>query len=455
MTKFLKTLCNSLASLLPCIALVMTFASHAHAVDTAGTVSFVIGSAQADQAGQASQAIVRGANVFVGQTIVTGINGHVHLKMIDGAAVIVRPSSRLKIEEYVYDALNPSKSRIKISLETGVVRSITGKAGEASKESFRLNTPLAAIGIRGTDFVVQADNEITRVIVQSGAIVLSPLSADCLKDALGPCKNAQARTLTAAMRNAYLELRAKSEAPILVPAEKALESPNLLSPPRPEEPKVNSDKSNKVGAAQTENFVADANRAAIKAKTDSTAANTKPETKPNTTPEVKPEPLPEFWWGRWEQYAKDGKSVTSASSEDRDMVGANSVFGMLRKTNNDGVLPSSGVVGFKLADSESHVLNPDKSLSEAKIINPSLTVDFTNRRYDTSLTVQTGTVGNVEIQSKGSVTFQGYFINEVNTPDTEIGGGLTTNGSQAGYVFQRLLSGGYFVVGATRWKRAP
>jgi hypothetical protein len=455
MTKFLKTLCNSLASLLPCIALVMTFASHAHAVDTAGTVSFVIGSAQADQAGQASQVVVRGSNVFVGQTIVTGINGHVHLKMVDGAAVIVRPSSRLKIEEYVYDALNPSKSRIKISLETGVVRSITGKAGEASKESFRLNTPLAAIGIRGTDFVVQADNEITRVVVQSGAIVLSPLSADCLKDALGPCKNAQARTLTAAMRNAYLELRAKSEAPILVPAEKALESPNLLSPPRPEEPKVNSDKSTKVGATQTENFVADANRAAIKSKTDSTAGNTKPETKPNTTPEIKPEPLPEFWWGRWEPYAKDGKSTTSVSIEGREVVASNSVFGIYRKTNNDDILPSSGVVGFKLADSESHVLNPDKSLSEAKIINPSLTVDFANRRYDTSLTVQTGTLGNVDIQSKGNITFQGYFINELNTPDTEVSGGLTATGSQAGYLFQRLLSGGYFVVGATRWKRAP
>lgn len=451
MTKLFKKIYSPILTLLSSLVMVLAIVAPAQAADSAGTVSFVIGSAQAEQGGQASQVIIRGAQVFAGQTIVTGVNGHVHLKMIDGAAVIVRPSSRLKIEEYVYDEQTPSKSRIKISLETGVVRSITGKAGEVSKESFRLNTPLAAIGIRGTDFVVLADQEITRVVVQSGAIVLSPLSADCLKDALGPCKNAQARTLTAAMRNAYLELRAKSDAPILVPAEKALESPNLLSPPRPEEPKVNSDKSNKVSASQTENFVADANRAAIKAKTDNTAPNTKPETKP----EVKPEPLPEFWWGRWEQYAQDGKSVTSVSTEDRDVVGTNSVFGIVRKTNNDGVLPSSGVVGFKLADSEAHVLNPDKSLTDAKIINPSLTVDFTNRRYDTSLTVQTGTVGNVDVQSKGSVTFQGYFINEANSPNTEISGGLTTSGSQAGFLFQRLLSGGYAVVGATRWKRAP
>jgi hypothetical protein len=454
MTKFFRRICSAV---LPSLAILVSCATHAQAAERAGTVSFVIGAAQADQAGKTNQVIVRGGQVFAGQTIVTGANGHVHLTMVDGAAVIVRPSSRLKIEEYVYDALNPSKSRIKISLENGVVRSITGKAGEASKDSFRLNTPLAAIGIRGTDFVVQADQEITRVVVQSGAIVLSPLSADCLKEALGPCKNAQARTLTAAMRDAYLELRAKSEAAILVPAEKALESPNLISPPRSEEPKVNSDKSAKVGITQAENFVADANRAAlpIKAKTDSSSTNSKPETNPATSPEVKPEPLTEFWWGRWEEYANGGNSTSSVRKDGREVVASNSVFGLYRKTNDEAVLPSSGVIGFKLADSESHILNPDKSLSVATIINPSLTVDFTNRRYDTSLTVQTGTFGNVDIQSKGSVTFQGYFINETNTPDTEIGGGLTTNGNQAGYVFQRLLSGGYFVVGATRWKRAP
>jgi hypothetical protein len=448
---------NFWTSFLPSIAIVLSLTTHAQAADSAGTVSFVIGTAQVSHAKQAAQDIVRGAPMYAGQTIVTGANGHVHLKMIDGAAVIVRPSSRLTIEEYIFNAVNPSKSRIKISLENGVVRSITGKAGEASKESFRLNTPLAAIGIRGTDFVVQADQEITRVVVQSGAIVLAPLSAECLKDAFGPCKNENARTLTAAMRNAYLELRAKSDAPIFVPAEKALESPNLIAPPRPEEPKINSNKSTIVGEAQAVNLVADANRISLPIKPKPDTSNTTPNTggNSNTTPEIKPEPLPEIWWGRWSQFAQDGKSVSSISTSDRDVVGVNSVFGIVRKTNDSASLPSSGVVGFKLADSEAYVLNKDKNLSDAKIINPSLTVDFTNRRYDTSLTVQNSTVGNVDIQSKGSVTFQGYFVNEANTPDTEISGGLTTNGNQAGYVFQRLLTGGHFVVGATRWKRAP
>ena len=35
------------------------------------------------------------------------------------------------------------------------MRSITGQWGEAARDRFRLNTPIAAIGVRGTDFIVE------------------------------------------------------------------------------------------------------------------------------------------------------------------------------------------------------------------------------------------------------------------------------------------------------------
>ena len=171
----------------------------AWANEVAGTVSFVIGEASTLTNGQ-KQAISRGDAIKAGQTIATGVNGHVHIKLIDGAFVSIRPSSRFVIEEYKFDAEQPKNSRIKFNLEQGTARSITGKAGEASKESYRLNTPLAAIGIRGTDFVVHTEQSVTRVVVQSGAIVMSPLSQECLSSAFGPCNTATARVLTAAMR---------------------------------------------------------------------------------------------------------------------------------------------------------------------------------------------------------------------------------------------------------------
>ena len=213
------------------------------AADLAGSVSFVIGDASVVGEDGKARTVARGENVNAGQILQTGATGHIHLRMVDGAFVSIRPQSRLRIEDYHYDAANPANNRIKFVLEKGVARSITGRAGEVAKENYRLNTPLAAIGIRGTDFVVQATDDITRVTVQSGAVVMAPLAGDCLASALGPCKSAASRVLTAAMRDAYLELRNRNEAPLLVPAEKALESPNLVAPPRPEEPKASADSS--------------------------------------------------------------------------------------------------------------------------------------------------------------------------------------------------------------------
>ena len=173
-----------------------------HANDIAGTVSFMVGDASTLSSSGQKQTISRGTSVLVGQTILTGDNGHVHLKMVDGAFVSIRPSSKFKIEEYLFNVAEPKKSKVKFILEQGTARSITGKAGESSKESYRLNTPLAAIGIRGTDFVVQTEKNVTRVIVQSGAIVMTPLNDDCLSSSFGPCNTATARVLTAAMRDA-------------------------------------------------------------------------------------------------------------------------------------------------------------------------------------------------------------------------------------------------------------
>lgn len=465
-----KFLAGALALFISAVA-VLGASNFAYAQDLAGSVLFVIGEAKVSDAQGAGHALARGEKVYAGQSISTGANGQVNLRMVDGAAVIVRASSRLKIEEYFVDTATPSKSRIKLNLENGVVRSITGKAGEASKESYRLNTPLAAIGIRGTDFVVQANRDVTRVQVQSGAIVMTPISDDCSRDTLGPCKSAKSRDLTAAMRDAYLELRSRSEAPTFVPAEKAIESPNLIAPPRQEEPKV-GEKTSKNVTANVDTYAAEATRTVaadtiktqvdvVASKPDTTKPNTsgtdttKPETKPETKP-VEPVIAQKIWWGRWDDYANaknDGRTVKALRGNEREVSSSNSVFGLLRETNDNVSLPSSGKIAFKLADSESYVMGADKSLTAASVDSAKLSIDFDNRRYDTSLTVNAQGISPVQIQSQGKVTFQGYFISETNSPDTIFDGSVYRDGTQAGYLFQRNLGNGTSVVGATRWTR--
>jgi hypothetical protein len=464
-----------------------------HANEIAGTVSFMVGDASTVSPSGQKQSIARGTNILAGQTILTGDNGHVHLKMIDGAFVSIRPSSKFKIEEYLYNATEPKKSKIKFVLEQGTARSITGKAGENSKESYRLNTPLAAIGIRGTDFVVQTEKNVTRVVVQSGAIVMTPLNDECLSSSFGPCNTPTARVLTAAMRDAYLELRNHKDAPTLMPTEKNLGSPNLMSPPRPEEP--TPEKNTKTVSVTTPVVPADLTQVVketsvitqIVAINNSKPADSKPvEPKPVDPPvvvpvdppvvvpvdppvvvvvppvdpkpievpvEVKPEPVvpAKIWWGRWQAAASgDGSTYNPAIAPDRETVMSNVVFGLFRE-KGDVVLPSTGVAQFKLAESEVYLRGADQSLTVGAVAKPSLTIDFGNRTFDTSLMVNVAGVDPTEIHSAGKISFQGLFLSEVNSPNTLVAGTLSKNSDQAGYLFQRGLAGGAMLIGATRW----
>ena len=441
-----------------CIAMLSAGAT---AADVAGSVSFVIGDASLIGADGKATPVARGDAVNAGLTLATGATGHIHVRMIDGAFISVRPQSRLRIEDYRYDAATPANNRIKLVLEQGVARSITGRAGEASKENYRLNTPLAAIGIRGTDFVVQASADITRVTVQSGAVVMSPLSADCLASAIGPCNSAATRVLTAAMRNAYLELRSRSEVPLLVPAEKALESPNLLAPPRPEEPKVSTDRQSKAPAGvEPRDAVRQAAADVIKTRVD--ASQVPPPTavvEPPTVVVVEPllPPVvviaaPPKFWGRWTDSGRPLLEGVPVDAEPVLLLDNQILFGENGRRNNFA-LPGSGTAAFKLAGSDAVIVN-GSSTGLATVSGGSLAFDFSARRFDTALTVNSTGNAPVAIQSSGRVFADtGTFVNDDNTTGTKVLGALSKDSDQAGYLFQRILPSGTRIEGSTRWVR--
>lgn len=122
---------------------------------------------------------------FTGRCIETTVGGHVHIRFIDGGLVSIRPGDgRLHVQEYRKDS-SAGRGAIRFQLEHGVVRSVTGNWGEHDRKRFRLNTPVIAIGIKGTDFVVKSSGDLTQASVISGAIVMSPLEGSCL-GTLGP-----------------------------------------------------------------------------------------------------------------------------------------------------------------------------------------------------------------------------------------------------------------------------
>lgn len=87
-----------------------------------------------------------------GQMVVTGSHGRAQIRFRDGALISLQPESRFRIDQYAY---GETKQRGFYSLLEGTLRAISGAIGKKDPDDFRLDTPTATIGIRGTEFLVQ------------------------------------------------------------------------------------------------------------------------------------------------------------------------------------------------------------------------------------------------------------------------------------------------------------
>jgi hypothetical protein len=88
--------------------------------------------------------------------IVTGADSGASVVLRDGTKLVVGPSSRLDLKQFHFDSTTQDGGML-ISLLQGSARMITGLIGKTHPEAVRVETPTAVIGIRGTDFIVQAD----------------------------------------------------------------------------------------------------------------------------------------------------------------------------------------------------------------------------------------------------------------------------------------------------------
>ena len=112
-------------------------------------------------ASEGTTTLVRGASfstpvrrevpIRSGDRIRTGPDGHVQLRFTDGALISIQPGSDFRVESYAFDAV---RQRSFFLLLQGQMRAVSGSIGKRDREDWRLKTPTATIGIRGTEFTV-------------------------------------------------------------------------------------------------------------------------------------------------------------------------------------------------------------------------------------------------------------------------------------------------------------
>lgn len=124
-----------------------------HAQGAASAV-FVSGNAQIVGTDGKTRAAVRGGQLFAGETVET-VDGRVQLRFQDGAGMSLQPATRFRVDEYRFLEQNGKASdgdRGFFSLLRGGFRTLTGLLGKQQHEQYKVNTAVATIGIRGTDY---------------------------------------------------------------------------------------------------------------------------------------------------------------------------------------------------------------------------------------------------------------------------------------------------------------
>lgn len=141
-----------------------------------GTVDALSGSASVTGQDGQSAALAVGMRVYEGDTLTSARDGEVHIVTEDGGFVALRPDTVFRIDQYKAEGGDDDKTFM--SLLKGAMRSITGWIGKHDNAAYRLTTPTATVGIRGTDHEVvvvdkgDGDEPGTYDTVNEGATVL-------------------------------------------------------------------------------------------------------------------------------------------------------------------------------------------------------------------------------------------------------------------------------------------
>ncbi len=183
-------------------------AAWADAPVPSGSVVAVIQQANAVGSPTGKRMLDVAAPVYIGDQIQTGEIGEAQLRFRDSTKLVVGPNSNLVIDDFVYKNRGTAED-VSINAVRGTFRFITGSS---PKNAYSLKTPVATIGVRGTefDFSVGRNGETTLVLYE-GSASLCDNSGQCVTMTGGcgiavvPPGGGARRVTTRSERNRLLE----------------------------------------------------------------------------------------------------------------------------------------------------------------------------------------------------------------------------------------------------------
>jgi hypothetical protein len=487
--RFLLTLCLAVCALVGAVA-VCTPAAWAQPAAAVGRISLAIGEAYRVGPDGQRTALQVGDTLHEQDRLVTGANALLMVMFVDQARLSLRADTEVLIRHYRIDASGVG-TQLDMELVRGTVRQISGEAARRQPERYRLNTPIATIGVRGTDFLARASASKVETYVHEGTIVVLPPADQCRADCpvLALSSAGDARRYLQVLPSGTIE---RSHVPpedverlfgirAATSRERESVASGRLGPPLNAAgavsgvpvimPLIFADPHATGSARLHESYpVASAPNAAGPGSGTVQASPPGGTQAPGTAPEVPPPallappfvatdvtlvPLPTtLVWGRFSEPLQIPVTLTLSYDDARQgrhvTVGELSQYALWRSGTTGTTAPAlTGQATFSLAAAQSFYRTTGGS-EVATISGARLTADFGLSRFSTTLSMSTASGVSTTLSATGLINDEGLFLSLAPDGSQRVAGAFSRNGAEAGYLFNKIVGSGVFQ-GITLW----
>lgn len=118
-----------------------------------------------------------GDSMLRDETVRTGADSAARFVMADSTNLSLGPSATLKLDRTVFNDEHSYRD-VAIRMATGAFRFVTG---HSQKTAYKITTPLATIGVRGTTLDILSQRGRSVIVLQDGAASVCTLSFQCVQ----------------------------------------------------------------------------------------------------------------------------------------------------------------------------------------------------------------------------------------------------------------------------------
>jgi hypothetical protein len=135
------------------VALSLGLAAGPALAQDVGQVKVTSGATHIERGGQKLPVHI-GTRIQEGDVLVTGPAAALGIAFRDNSLLSMGPETVLTIDRFVFDPTSHQGS-FESSLQRGTLSAVSGKIAKQTPDAMKVRTPVAILGVRGTEFVVR------------------------------------------------------------------------------------------------------------------------------------------------------------------------------------------------------------------------------------------------------------------------------------------------------------